>query len=426
MIDSKKAIWSWAVYDWANSAFAVTIMAGFFPLFFKTYWASQANVTESTFYLGLANSTASILIAALTPILGAIADRWTAKKRFLTLFVLLGIVCSGSLYMVHQGMWQLAAALFILATIGFMGGNTFYDSLLPGVASKSKIDYTSSLGFSLGYLGGGLIFAVNVVMALNPELFGIPSQELAVKISFLSVAVWWGVFSIPILLWVEEPVNYKAEGLFDAVKQGLQQIRETIQQIKHLKIIGIFLLAYWLYIDGVDTIIRMAVDYGVSIGFPSSVLMTSLLLVQFVAFPATLLFYWFTSKIGPKNAVLIAILAYCVLTILGSMISQTWHFYGMAVGIAMFQGGIQAISRSLYSRIIPKEKAAQYFGLYNMMGKFAAVIGPALMGTITLVTGNNRMGILSVLLLFIPGFFILLKVDFDEGERMAQTYLSDR
>jgi MFS transporter, UMF1 family len=424
MIDSKKAILSWSFYDWANSAFATTVMAGFFPLFFKAYWANQADVTESTFYLGLANSLASVFVAAMAPFLGAIADRGTAKKKFLTLFAVMGIVSSGGLWMVEQGLWQFAATLYVIATIGFSGGNIFYDSLLTGVASKKKIDFTSSLGFSLGYLGGGLLFVVNVLMYQKPELFGIPDPATAIKLSFLSVAVWWAIFSIPIWLWVEEPRNYEPVSAAKAISLGLMQIKETISEIKYLKVVGVFLVAYWLYIDGVDTIIRMAVDYGISIGFPSSSLIIALLMVQFVAFPATLIFSWFSVKVGPKRAVLTAIIAYGCITVLGAFMTQTWHFYALAVAIGMFQGGIQAISRSLYSRLIPTEKSAQFYGLFNMMGKFAAVIGPAMMGTITLVTGSNRTGMLSILILFVLGFAILLKVDFEEGEKMAQQYLS--
>ncbi len=426
MIDSKKAIWSWSLYDWANSAFATTVMAGFFPLFFKAYWANQSNVTESTFYLGLANSLASVLVAALAPFLGAIADRGTAKKKFLTLFAVMGIVSTGGLWMVQQGLWQFAATLYVIATVGFSGGNIFYDSLLMGVASKKKVDYCSSLGFALGYLGGGLLFAVNVLMYQKPEMFGIPDGATAIKISFLTVAVWWAVFSIPIWLWVEEPKIYQPVSAGKAVSLGLQQIMETIREIRYLKIVGVFLVSYWLYIDGVDTIIRMAVDYGISIGFPSSSLIVALLMVQFVAFPATLGFNWFAGKIGPKHAVLVAIFAYSCITVLGAFMTQTWHFYALAVAIGLFQGGIQAISRSLYSRLIPSEKSAQFYGLFNMMGKFAAVIGPAMMGTITLVTGSNRIGILSILVLFVSGFIILLRVNFEEGEKMAKQYLSKK
>ncbi len=424
MIDSRKTVLSWSLYDWANSAFATTVMAGFFPLFFKGYWANQANVEESTFYLGMANSIASIIVAALAPFMGAIADRGTAKKKFLFLFAFLGIVMTGGLWMVAQGHWQMAVLLYVLATVGFSGGNIFYDSLLPGVASEKKWDSVSSLGFALGYIGGGLLFLVNVLMYLKPGMFGIPDAPTAIKLSFVSVGIWWAVFSIPIFLWVEEPKIYEAVEFGKAIGLGLRQIGDTFQEIKHLKVVAFFLLAYWFYIDGVDTIVRMAVDYGMALGFPASSLITALLLVQFIAFPITLCYGWIAGKIGVKRAIMIAILGYGCITFLGYFMSEQWHFYALAVMIAMFQGGIQALSRSVYTRIIPAEKAAQFFGFYNMLGKLAAVLGPALMGTISLITGNVRYGILSVLILFVLGAFFLAKVDINEGERMAQEHLA--
>ncbi|MCP4751246.1 MAG: MFS transporter [Proteobacteria bacterium] len=426
MIDDRKTILSWSMYDWANSAFATTVMAGFFPAFFKEYWVGQGQLQASTFYLGLANSGASIIVAALAPFLGAIADRGTAKKKFLFVFSYLGIIMTGGLWMVKQGQWQMAVLFYVLATVGFSGGNIFYDSLLPGVASSKKVDYTSSLGFALGYIGGGLLFLVNVVMYLNPGWFGIPDGPTAIRLSFIMVAVWWALFSLPVWLWVEEPKIYKAVGFGKAVGLGIQQLLDTLRDIRHLKIVGVFLLAYWFYIDGVDTIIRMAVDYGMSLGFPSSSLIVALLVVQFVAFPAALAYNWFGSKIGVKQAILIAILAYGCITFLGYFMREEWHFYALAVMIGLFQGGIQALSRSLYTRLIPAEKSAQFFGFYNMLGKFAAVFGPAMMGTTTLLTGNIRYGILSILILFVLGGILLLKVDIAEGEKMAQEYLSKK
>ncbi|MBT6613747.1 MAG: MFS transporter [Deltaproteobacteria bacterium] len=424
MIDDRRSIWSWSMYDWANSAFATTVMAGFFPVFFKAYWANQANVEESTFYLGLANSVSGIIVAALAPFLGAIADRGSAKKKFMFTFAFLGIVMTGCLWFVQQGFWQMAVFIYILATVGFSGGNIFYDSLLPGVASKKKVDYASSLGFAMGYIGGGLLFLVNVVMYLKPELFGIPDGATAIRISFVSVAVWWAVFSLPVMLWVEEPRIYESVGVKDAVALGLKELVNTFREIRHLKVVGMFLLAYWFYMDGVDTIIRMAVDYGMSLGFPSSALITALLMVQFVAFPATLAYYWLGTKTGIKPAIFISILCYGLITILGYLMSEIWHFYALAAAVGLFQGGIQALSRSLYTRIIPAEKSAEFFGFYNMLGKFAVVIGPVLMGSVALITGNVRYGILSILILFILGAYFLSKVDIKEGEKMAKEYLA--
>jgi len=424
MLDNKKSYTSWAMYDWANSAFTTTVMSGFFPLFFANYYSGSTSASISTYYLGLANSIASIIVAAIAPFLGAIADRGTSKKKFLFAFAFLGIIMTGGLWMVAQGQWQMAIIFYILASVGFSGGNIFYDSLLPGVATKKKVDYVSSLGFGLGYLGGGILFAINVLMYLKPALFSIPDGATAIKLSFLSVAIWWAIFSIPIFLWVEEPKIHDRAGILKSISLGWGQLTDTIRDIKHLKIVGIFLLAYWFYIDGVDTIVRMAVKVGDELGFDDSALIIALLMVQFIAFPCTLLFAKYAKKVGLKPAIMTGIVGYGVITFLGYFMTETWHFFALAGMIGLFQGGIQALSRSLYTRIIPKEKSAEFFGFYNMLGKFAAVIGPFMMGYITAVTGNVRYGILSILILFIIGGFLLLKVNIEEGEKMAKDYLA--
>jgi len=417
--ENKRAVWSWAFYDWGNSAYSTTVMAGFFPLFFKEYWADPHNPNQSTFYLGMANSIASIVVASLAPLLGSIADQGSAKKKFLTFFAFLGVIMTGGLWMVSQGNWQMAVLFYVMATIGFASGNVFYDSLLPGLASEERVDVVSSLGFGLGYLGGGLLFLVNVFMYLKPEIFGISDGATAIKLSFLSVAVWWAVFTIPLILFVPEPKNYDSVKIKNAIQMGWIQLIQTFKEIRNMKVVGTFLLAYFFYIDGVDTIIKMAVDYGMSLNFSGESLIIALLIVQFVAFPAALVYGRLASKVGIKTAIMIGIIAYSFITLLGYFITKTWHFYVLAILIGLFQGGIQALSRSLYTRIIPAEKSAEFFGFYNMLGKFAAIIGPTLMGTISLVTGSARLGILSILLLFILGAFLLNKVDLDEGKRLA-------
>ena len=419
MKENKRAVWSWAFYDWANSAYSTTVMAGFFPLFFKEYWSDPHNPSQSTFYLGMANSIASIVVAALAPLLGSVADRGSAKKKFLTFFAFLGVIMTGGLWMVAQGNWQMAVLFYVIATIGFASGNVFYDALLPGLASEERVDAVSSLGFGLGYLGGGLLFLVNVFMYLKPEIFGIPDGATAIKLSFLSVAVWWAVFTIPLILFVPEPKNYENIDFNNAIRMGWVQLVQTFKEIRNMKVVGTFLLAYWFYIDGVDTIIRMAVDYGMSLNFPGESLIIALLIVQFVAFPAALIYGRLASKIGTKMAIMVGIIAYSFITFLGYFMTEPWHFYVLAILVGLFMGGIQALSRSLYTRIIPPEKSAEFFGFYNMLGKFAAIIGPALMGTIALVTGSARLGILSILLLFILGAFFLNKVDIEEGKRLA-------
>ncbi|MBT3946051.1 MAG: MFS transporter [Candidatus Marinimicrobia bacterium] len=417
-----KKVWSWAIYDWANSAFSTTVMAGFFPLFFEKYWSNPDDVIQSTYQLGLANSAASILIAAVSPFLGAIADRGSAKKKFLFFFAFIGIIMTGGLWVVEQGQWQMAIFFYVIASVGFLGGNIFYDSLLPSVACREKLDFVSSFGFALGYIGGGILFLINVLMYLHPDWFGIANSSTAIKLSFLSVAVWWAVFTIPILFFVPEPKNKNSVPLLHALKAGAKQLKETFNHIREMKVIGMFLLAYWFYIDGVDTIIRMSVKMGSSLGFEAGDLIVALLMVQFIAFPAALAYNQFAQKIGTKNAVFVAIGGYAVITFLAYFMNDPLHFFVLAGLIGLFQGGIQALSRSLYARLIPVGKEGEFFGFYNMLGKFAAVIGPILMGWVTVVTGSVRYGILSILILFILGAFFLTKVDFEEGERLAKEF----
>jgi UMF1 family MFS transporter len=410
-LDDKKSIIAWSMYDWANSAFATTIMAGFFPVFFKQFWSAGVDTTVSTARLGLANSIAGITVALSAPILGAIADKGTSKKKFLLFFAYMGVVMTSALYMVSKGNWPMAIMLYVFATIGFSGGNIFYDALITGVASKNNIDFVSALGFSLGYLGGGILFAVNVWMTLSPETFGFASAGEAVKFSFLTVGVWWAVFSVPLFLVVKEPANEEAKPAVNMVKAGFTQLKETFQEVRQLKPIVLFLAAYWLYMDGVDTIVRMAVDYGISIGFESNDLIVALLITQFVGFPSAIGFGYLGGKIGAKRAIFIAIAVYLFVTIWGAFMETKNEFYILAIIIGLVQGGIQALSRSYYAKIIPVDKSAEYFGFYNMLGKFATVIGPVFMGGVGLFVRSmgyssdiaSRASITSISLLFIAG-----------------------
>lgn len=417
-LDRRKAI-SWACYDWANSAFATTVIAGFFPIFFKQYWSMGAPVTQSTFWLGAANSLASLLIVFLAPVLGAIADRGGARKRFLLAFAALGIVMTGALYGVAQGQWIWAAIVYILALIGFSAGNIFYDALLVGVAEERKLDIVSALGYGLGYLGGGLLFALNVLMTLYPGWFGLADAAEGVRVSFVTVALWWALFAIPLLLWVPEPPAPDRVGGLAAIRAGFGQLRGTFREIRRLRVVGTFLLAYWLYIDGVDTVIHMAVDYGLALGFPADSLIVALLLTQFVGFPAAIAFGRLGERWGPRTGILIAIAVYFLITVWGYFIRYPWEFYALAAAIGLVQGGIQSLSRSLYARLIPAEKSGEFFGFFNMLGKFAAVLGPVLMGAVSLLSGNPRLSILSLLVLFAGGALLLARVDEAEGRRVA-------
>ncbi|MEK6527823.1 MAG: MFS transporter, partial [Nitrospirota bacterium] len=426
--DSKKAIFGWAMYDWANSAFATTIIAGFFPVFFKQFWSTGVDTTVSTARLGLANSIAGITVALMAPILGAIADKGSSKKKFLLFFAYMGMVMTSSLYMVSRGNWPAAIILYVLATIGFSGGNIFYDALITGVASEKKMDFVSALGFSMGYLGGGILFAVNIWMTLSPEFFGFADSAAAVKFSFCTVGIWWAVFSVPLLLFVKEPKKKEIKSTVNVVKAGIKQFRETFKEIRHLKTIFLFLAAYWLYIDGVDTIVHMAVDYGMSIGFKAEDLIVALLITQFVGFPSAIGFGYLGGRIGAKRAIFIAIAVYLFVSIWGAFMQSKNEFYILAVIIGLVQGGIQALSRSFYAKIIPVDKSAEYFGFYNMLGKFAAVLGPALMAGAGLFVKSmgyssntaSRVGIASVSLFFIAGGILLFFVNMEKGKEEAE------
>lgn len=432
-LDDKKTITSWVLYDWANSAFATTVIAGFFPSFFESFWVTPLVKDNALALLGFGNSIASIIVAAIAPFLGSIADNMSGKKKFLLFFAVLGIIMTGGLWLLAAGQWVFAILFYVTGAIGFSGANIFYDSLLPAVASKKKADYVSSLGFAIGYIGGGLLFTVNVLMFLLPGLFGLPNEIVAVQVSFLTVAIWWAGFSIPIFLFVKEPVLRQKANFKDAIGLGMKQLKETFNHLRALKIVALFLFAYWFYIDGVDTIIRMAVIYGQTLGFDSTALIGALLITQFVAFPGTILYNKFAQKIGVKNGVLVAIGIYCVITVVGFFMQNEIHFFSLAIAIGFVQGGIQALSRSLYNRIIPADKAAQFFGFFNMLGKFAAVIGPSLMAVVQIMatglTGDTflatRYSILSILVLFIIGAILLAKVDIEQGEKMSEEFLAE-
>jgi MFS transporter, UMF1 family len=411
-----KPIISWALYDWANSTFATTVMAGFFPVFFKSYWSAGAVVTESTFQLGLANSLASIVIMVLAPILGAIADKGGVRKRFLLFFTAMGVVMTGGLYFVERGMWELAALLYMAASIGFAGANVFYDALIVTVAPREKLDVVSALGYSLGYLGGGMLFAFNVAMSLWPQAFGLADSAQAIRLSFVMVALWWALFSIPVMLFVTESRAIDQVVIREMMRGGWRQLLATFHHIRRLRALWLFLVAYWCYIDAVDTIIRMAVDYGMSLGFKSQNLIVALLITQFVGFPAALIFGKLGERFGAKAGVFIAIAAYIGITLWAMTMDSVVEFYLLAAIIGLVQGGIQSLSRSLYASMIPPDKSGEFFGFYNMLGKFATVLGPALMGAVGVLTGNPRLSLLAVVALFVIGAVILNFVDVGGGQ----------
>ena len=416
---TRRAVLSWALYDWANSSFATTVMAGFFPLLFKDYWCRGLAATASTFWLGVTVSLSSLVVALVAPVLGAMADRGGTRKRALALFAALGVAGTAGLFFVAEGHWRLAAGCYALATVGFLCSLVFYDALLVSVSTAATVDRVSSLGYSLGYLGGGLLFLLNVVMVEQPAWFGLASGTQAARVAFVSVAVWWAAFSVPLFRFVPEARSGPRLSPRQAARDGFAQVRRTMRDVRRTRPVLLLLLAYWFYIDGVDTIIAMAVDYGKSVGFGTGELIKALLIVQFLGFPFAWLAGWVATRWGTQRTILACLATYVLISFTAGGISLApWHvgrlavskFYTVTVLIAAVQGGTQALSRALYSRLVPPERAAEFFGFYNMVGKFAAILGPLLMGSVTRLTGDPRAGIRSVAILFIVGAVLLLRV----------------
>jgi UMF1 family MFS transporter len=407
---ARRPVVGWALYDWANSAFATTVMAGFFPVFFKQYWSAGTEAAVSTFRLGLLSGAGSLLIALAAPVLGAVADRGGARLKLLAFFTLVGAAATAGLFCVAKGDWITAALVYTLAGTGFWGGVIFNDSLLVDVADPPDYDVVSAFGYSVGYVGGGLLLLLNVAMVTDPARFGLDGAAEAIRIAFPMVGAWWLLFTIPCLVWVREEKPARALPMRAAVRAGWGEFRATVHEVRRYRPLVWFLLAYWLYIDGVNTVIKMAVDYGLSLGFPQQSLIAALLITQFVGFPAALFFGWLGKRIGARSGIFIAIGVYAMATVAAYGMSEVSHFYALAAAIGLVQGGIQSLSRSYYATLVPEGKQGEFFGFYNMMGKFAAVLGPTMVGITALATGDTRIAMLSLLVLFVGGALLLARV----------------
>jgi MFS transporter, UMF1 family len=407
----RRAVWSWAFIDWGNSAFAIVVMTAFFPALFKDYWCDVPGMTaeRSTAYLGYANTISSALIAILAPILGSIADQGNGKRKFLVAFTVLGCIATAALPLAAQGHYVLAATLFAIAALGYSGNNMFSDALITDVAEPKNYDRISALGYALGYVGSGGLFAVLVFAVDQPERFGFADKVEAVNTGFWITAGWWLLFTVPALLWVRETPSVAAVGKGSVLTRGFRQFATTFRDIRRAPHILYFLGGYILYIDGVNTVIKMAVDFGRGIGLETAGMMKALLVTQFVAFPAAIVFGRIGEKFGAKRGIMIGIAVYAGVCVFATRMDSQREFFIMAVVIGLVQGGVQSLSRSYFARLIPAEKGGEYFGFYNMVGKFAAIFGPTLMGVTALLT-DSRTSILSLLLLFGGGIWLLSKV----------------
>jgi MFS transporter, UMF1 family len=419
---NKRAIFGWVMYDWANSAFATTIMAAVLPVYYSSVAAVALPRNQATARWAFTTSLAALLAAVLGPVLGAIADFKGARKTFLLVFMLFGATSTALLYFVRAGDWCMASVLFVLGNLGFAGSLVFYDALLPHVASPGEIDQVSARGYAVGYAGGGILLAINVAMILFGQKCA-PGLDptLMPRLAFLSVAVWWIVFTIPLMRGVPEPPRRVLEGErgSHAVRVGLRRLAQTLWEMRRYRDLFLFLIAFWVYANGIGTIIVMAAIYGREIGISQATLIGTLLMAQFVGMPFAVLFGALARKTGAKPAIGLGLVIYTLIAVAAYFMSREWHFWAIGAAVAMVQGGSQALSRSLMGRLIPKSKSAEFYGFFSVAQKFSSIAGPAIFGAMSVMIGHSRLSILSLVIFFLAGLYLLTRVNVERGIQTA-------
>jgi UMF1 family MFS transporter len=413
---------AWAMYDWANSAFWTTVIVAVFPPFFSDYAAAGLSPADATARFAWATTLAVTVVALLGPILGAVADYRAVKKKLLAVFMALGVAATLLMVTIDRGNWIYAALLFVVANIGVAASQVFYDSLLPHIAAPEELDRVSTSGFALGFLGGGVLLLVNLAWILSPAAFGLPDTIAAIKLSFASVAFWWLIFSIPLMRGVPEPpraLEADETGTENSIRAAVVRVRETFHELRGYRHAFLMLVAFLLYNDGIQTIIRMASIYGAEIGIDRNAQIAAFVVVQFTGIPCSFAFGALAGRIGPKRAIYLALGVYIGISVLGYFMTTTWQFFALAFLVGTVQGGSQALSRSLFARMIPKHKSSEYFGFFSVFEKFAGIFGPALFAASVTVFGSSRAAILSVIVFFVAGAAVLTRVDVARGEAQA-------
>jgi len=422
---------AWAMYDWANSAMVCTIITAVFPIYYSKVACAGIAPEKASGRLAIATTIAMVIIATLAPILGAFADHTARKKRLLGGFLALGLISTGMMYFIHTGDWLLASALFIFANIGANGSFVFYDALLPHVARPEEIDRVSTAGYALGYIGGGVLLALNLAWMLRPEWFGLPSgpgltesqATLPARLAFVSVAVWWFVFSIPLFRRVAEPPARPAEERWldvHPIRASLTILRETARDLGKFRQGCLMLLAFLIYNDGIGTIMRMAAVYGAELRIGEETMIASILLVQFVGVPCSFLFGALAGRVGVKRSILLGLLVYVGVCVVGYFMKSDRDFLILALLVGTVQGGTQALSRSLFASMIPRSKSGEFFGFFAVVEKFAGIMGPAMFALVNILTGSSRGAILAIIGFFVVGGLLLVFVDVEEGQRQAR------
>lgn len=422
---------AWAMYDWATSAMQTTIMVAVFPIYFVKVAGAGLPGSAATQRLAVVNTLALVVIALLSPILGAVSDYRASKKPLLGAFMIVGASSVAAMFFIHRGQIDLASSLFLMALIGGAGSFVFYEALLPHVARPEEIDRVSTAGYAIGYLGGGVLLALNLMWIQHPAWFGLPSgpnlsesdATLPARLAFLSVAAWWVLFSIPLFRRVPEPLP-----LFEReerpgespIKAAFVRLAETFRELRGYRQAFLMLVAFLIYNDGIQTIIKMATAYGTEIGIGQGALIGAILLVQFVGIPCSFLFGALATRIGAKQAIFLGLLAYTCISVLGYFMTNAVHFFILAGLVGTVQGGTQALSRSLFASMIPAHKSGEFFGFFSVFEKFAGIFGPLIFAGTIAVSGSSRNAILSVIGFFALGAAVLALVDIEEGRRAAK------
>ena len=414
---------AWAMYDWGNSAFWSTVVTAVFPEFFSSVAAVNLPRGVATARFAATTTIALTIVAVISPVLGAIADYAGIKKKMLAIFLAIGASATAMMVLIGEGDWQLAAALFLVSNVGVAGTLVFYDSLLPYIARPDEIDRVSTAGFAIGFFGGGLLLALNLAWIIQPAWFGLRDAVAGIHLSFFSVAVWWVLFSIPLFRRVPEParkLRYGERADDNPIVAGFGRLGGTFRELRRYRHAFLVLIAFMLYNDGIQTIIRMATLYGAEIGIEREALIGAILLVQFVGVPCTFLFGLLAGRLGTRPSIYLSLVVYMLISILAYSMTSAVEFFILATGVAMVQGGCQALSRSLFASMIPRHESSEFFGFFSVFEKFAGIFGPAIFAVVATVTGSGRGAILSVIAFFMLGGIVLAQVDVPEGQRVAR------
>jgi MFS transporter, UMF1 family len=414
---------AWAMYDWANSAFQTTIIAVVFPIYYQKVVAAGQPEAVAMSRFAWATTIAILIVAIVAPILGAIADYSAMKKRLLGVFIGIGASATLAMYWIQRGDWAFALVLFVIGNVGVAGSIVFYESLLPHLVGEKDLDRVSTAGYAIGYMGGGSLLAINLLMIQKPGLFGIPDAGVATRLSLASVAVWWVLFSIPLFRQVPEPparIEVDEHPGENALRTGTRRLGETFRELRRYRDAFVFLLAFLLYNDGIQTMIRMATLYGTGIGLPESAMITALLMTQFIGIPCAFLFGMVASRTGARNGVFFGLGVYVLISLLGYYMSTAAHFFALAALVGMVQGGTQALSRSLFASMIPRHKSSEFFAFFSVFERYAGVLGPLIFGLVVSRAGSGRIAILAVAAFFVIGAAMLAFVNVDRGRQAAR------